>query len=316
MRIVAGVDIGGTKCAVLVGREENGCLEVLEKEKFSTGMQMPPEEVLHKATDILNRYTNYDFEGIGVSCGGPLDSRAGTVECPPNLPLWDHVPVCRLLSDHYGVPAKLQNDANACALAEWKFGAGRGAENLIFLTFGTGLGAGLILNGKLYAGSSDMAGECGHMRLSEYGPTGYGKAGSFEGFCSGSGIAQLGYTMGLAAFQRGQRPLYFDPAAPHAVTAKTVADAAGQGDETAKQVYALCGEYLGRGLSVLIDLLNPDKIILGSVFARSRDLLWPSAQQIIEKETLLLSRQCCQVVPAELEEKLGDFAALSVALYA
>ena len=78
----------------------------------------------------------------------------------------------------------------------------------------------------------------------------------------------------------------------------------------------LCGEYLGRGLSVLIDLLNPDKIILGSVFARSRDLLWPSAQQIIEKETLLLSRQCCQVVPAELEEKLGDFAALSVALYA
>lgn len=211
-------------------------------------------------------------------------------------------------------PPSCRNDANACALAEWKFGAGQGAENVIFLTFGTGLGAGLILNGRLYAGSSDMAGECGHMRLCEYGPTGYGKEGSFEGFCSGSGIAQLGYTLGLAAFQRGERPAYFDPANPRDVTAKSVADAADQGDETAIQVYALCGEYLGRGLSVLIDILNPDKIILGSIFARSRELLWPSAEKVIEKETLLLSRRCCQVVPALLGEKLGDFAAVGCSL--
>ena len=316
MKIVAGVDIGGTKCAVLVGRENNGTLEILEKEQFATGLQMPPDEVMGKVTAILDRYAGYHPEGIGISCGGPLDSRAGTVECPPNLPLWDHVPVCDMLASRYHIPAKLQNDANACALAEWKFGAGQGAENVIFLTFGTGLGAGLILNGRLYAGSSDMAGECGHMRLCEYGPTGYGKEGSFEGFCSGSGIAQLGYTLGLAAFQRGERPAYFDPANPRDVTAKSVADAADQGDETAIQVYALCGEYLGRGLSVLIDILNPDKIILGSIFARSRELLWPSAEKVIEKETLLLSRRCCQVVPALLGEKLGDFAALSVALYA
>ena len=149
MKIVAGVDIGGTKCAVLVGRENNGTLEILEKERFATGLQMPPDEVMGKVTAILDRYAGYHPEGIGISCGGPLDSRAGTVECPPNLPLWDHVPVCDMLASRYHIPAKLQNDANACALAEWKFGAGQGAENVIFLTFGTGLGAGLILNGRL-----------------------------------------------------------------------------------------------------------------------------------------------------------------------
>ena len=109
---------------------------------------------------------------------------------PPNHPGWDAVPVTEYISERLSVPAFLQNDANACTVAEWKFGAGKGTRNLIFLTFGTGLGAGLILDGRLYEDANGLAGEAGHIRLAENGPLGYGKFGSFEGFCSGGAAAE------------------------------------------------------------------------------------------------------------------------------
>ena len=137
------------------------------------------------------KYKHYNLKRIGISCGGPLDSKKGIIFSPPNLPGWDNVPITRILSDEFGVETALQNDANACALAEWLMGAERGHSNMIFLTFGTGMGAGLILNGRLYSGTNDLGGEVGHIRLAKTGPVGFGKAGSFEGFCSGGGIAQL-----------------------------------------------------------------------------------------------------------------------------
>ena len=219
------------------------------------------------------------------------------------------------IEKHFGAPAHLQNDANACAVAEWKFGAGMGCDNMVFLTFGTGLGAGLILNGKLYSGSNDNAGECGHIRLDRFGPVGYGKAGSFEGFCSGGGLAQLGYTLALEQVQQGKAPAYFHSGmSAKDVTAKSIADAARQGDETALRVYEICGEYLGKGLSILIDILNPQRIVIGSVFARSGDLMRPAMERVIARETLPLSASCCQVVPALLGEQIGDYAAIATAL--
>ena len=186
---------------------------------------------------------------------------------------------------------------------------------MVFMTFGTGLGAGLILGGKLYSGTNDNAGELGHMRLDRFGPVGYGKAGSFEGFCSGGGIAQLGFMKALEKSQRGECPLYYKKGMTQAdVTAKTVADAASAGDETAIEVYRICGEYLGKGLSIVIDLLNPEVIVIGSVFARSRNLLWESAKREIDKEAISLSADCCKVVPAELGEQIGDYAAVATAL--
>jgi glucokinase len=254
-------------------------------------------------------------DAIGISCGGPLDSRRGIILSPPNLQGWDNIEIVSQIREHYGVPVHLQNDANACAVAEWKFGAGKGCNNVVFMTFGTGLGAGLILDGKLYSGTNDNAGELGHIRLDRFGPVGFGKAGSFEGFCSGNGIGQLGYTMALEKVQQGTYPLYFKPGMSAAdVTAKTVADAADAGDETAIEVYRTCGEYLGRGLSIVIDLLNPEVIVIGSVFARSHHLLWEPAKQMIEKEALYLSRDCCRVVPAALGEQIGDYAAIATAL--
>ena len=184
MTLLAGVDIGGTKCAVGLGWAEAGTVTPLHKRRFPT--PATPEAALAQLVTDLETLVREQGEGapaaVGVSCGGPLNSTQGLILSPPNLPGWDAVDVVSPFREHFGVPAALQNDANACALAEWQWGAGRGCRSMVFLTFGTGMGAGLILDGQLYAGITDMAGEVGHVRLAEDGPLGYGKRGSFEGF--------------------------------------------------------------------------------------------------------------------------------------
>ncbi len=312
---ILGFDIGGTKCAVITAKWDGANITILQKEKCSTDFSLSPEEMIKKLIAMADSILQKKPEAVGISCGGPLDSNRGIIMSPPNLPGWDHIAVVEQIEQHYGVPVKLQNDANACAVAEWKFGAGKGCRNIVFMTFGTGLGAGLILNGTLYSGTNDNAGELGHIRLSDFGPVGFGKSGSFEGFCSGNGIAQLGYIKALEKVQQGEYPMYFKKGYTLSdVTAKTIADAAHAGDATALDVYRTCGAYLGKGLSIVIDLLNPELIVIGSVFARSKDLLWDAAKKEIEKETLQLSASCCKVVPAALGEQIGDYAAIAVAL--
>ena len=192
---VLGIDIGGTKCAVISAKWDGENVTILKKEACKTNHTLSGEEMLARLFEMADGILDRVPDAVGISCGGPLDSARGVIMSPPNLPTWDNVEVVRLAEEHFGAPARLQNDANACAVAEWKFGAGRGCNNLVFLTFGTGLGAGLILNGALYDGTNGNAGEAGHVRLADNGPVGYGKSGSFEGFCSGGGIAKLGYEM-------------------------------------------------------------------------------------------------------------------------
>src|SRR4051812_20971960 len=189
--VIAGIDIGGTKIAVGLADRDG---QLLALSRFPPRVEPGPRRILDKAVNEIGKLLNESGARVvaaGVGCGGPLDSKRGLILSPPNLPNWDHIDVITPFRDRFGVPVALQNDANASALAEWKWGAGRGTRNMIFLTFGTGMGAGLILDGRLYAGTNDMAGEVGHIRLAAEGPVGYGKAGSFEGFCSGGGIAQL-----------------------------------------------------------------------------------------------------------------------------
>lgn len=312
---VLGFDIGGTKCAVITAEVSGGDIRLLKKEKCPTDLSVSPEKMIEKLVLMADGILERDPDAIGISCGGPLDSKKGIIMSPPNLTGWDNVAIVDIIEAHYSVRPKLQNDANACALAEWRFGAGRGCENMVFLTFGTGLGAGLILGGRLYEGTNGNAGEVGHIRLAPQGPVGFGKKGSFEGFCSGGGIAQLGFSMAQDARSNGKEPLYFkDGASQKDVSAASVANAARTGDETAREVYRESGRYLGRGLSVLIDILNPERIVIGSIFARSGDLLWEDAKREIEKEALGVSAACCGVVPAALGENIGDYAAIATAL--
>lgn len=311
-----GIDIGGTKCAVIAGTEE---MEILEKISFPTETQKGPDYainfLLQSAEKITNKLGIKGLKSIGISCGGPLDSKKGLVQSPPNLPGWDNIPIVKLFNDKFNVPAYLQNDANACALAEWKFGAGKGTENMIFLTFGTGMGAGIIANGKLYSGTNDLAGEVGHIRLAEDGPEAYGKKGSFEGFCSGTGIARIARKIALEKLARGESVSFCtDKSSVDNITTKDIAEAASNGDKTALEIFEISGTHLGIGLSLLIDILNPQKIVIGSIYARCRQFLEPSCMKIIEQEALEPSRSVCMVVPAELGEQVGDFASLSVAM--
>lgn len=305
-----GIDIGGTKCAVVKG-EGNG--KILEKKAFATTNFRETFDNILKTTDEL--VENEDIVAIGISCGGPLDSQKGIIMSPPNLPGWDDVHITEILKERYGVEAYLQNDANACALAEWRFGAGRGVKNMVFLTFGTGLGAGLILNGHLYDGICGMAGEVGHMRLGTVGPVGYGKSGSFEGFCSGGGIAQLGRIKAMELLQTGKTASFCKSTDElDFITAKLIAECADNGFEDAKEVYRISGTYLGKGLSYIVDMLNPEMIVIGSIFARSAHLLVESMDKVMKEECLPSSLAVCRVVPAELGDSIGDCAALSVAV--
>ncbi len=285
MKYYIGVDIGGTKCAVVLGDTTGN---IVKKIKFPTT----------NLTETLNQIFTYTaelwtdgIEAIGISCGGPLDSKKGVILGPPNLPGWDEVPITELLTERFGVPAYLKNDADACAVAEWQFGAGRGSDNVIFLTFGTGIGAGLILNGKLYEGACGMAGEVGHVRLFKTGNTGYGKQGSYEGYCSGGGIAQYGCG-----------------------TAEELAVRAARGDAEALRMWDRIGRNLGSLLSILIDILNPDVIVIGSIYVRAGHFMKDGMMQVLEQETLAPNRNACRIMPAKLGESLGDIAALSVAI--
>lgn len=287
-----GVDIGGTKTAVCVGDRSGN---ILRKEKFATGT---PEETVQKIIELgRSLLSGQAPSAVGISCGSPQDSEKGIIQAPPNLPDWVDIPITELLSRAFGAPAFLANDANACALAEWKYGAGQGSKNMIFLTFGTGMGVGLILNGRLYEGTCGMAGEAGHMGLTPDGPEGYGKFGSFEGYCSGGGIVKLAKTMG-AEF----------------ATTKDICDAAKTGDPRAMAVIEESAVRLGQGLSILIDLLNPQVIVIGSIFARAEALFRPKMEEVIRRQALEANRRVCQIVPARLGESIGDMAAISVAV--
>jgi len=300
-----GVDIGGTKCAVVLGDERN----ILEKIRFDTKDVGATLDLIYGAIEQL-----MPAAAIGVSCGGPLDEKRGIIMSPPNLPGWDEIHITELLSSRFGIPAYLCNDANACALAEWRLGAGQGCENMIFLTFGTGLGAGLILNGRLFSGSNGNAGEAGHIRLAPRGPVGYGKAGSFEGFCSGGGIAQLAKALAEERLLSGCPVAWGEETKQiDNITTKTVAEYAKQGDADALSVFNQSAEMLGRGLAVLIDLFNPERIVIGSVYARCEELFKEGMLRVLSEEALPASLSVCRVVLATLGEQIGDLAALTVA---
>lgn len=320
MTVLAGIDIGGTTCAVSIGKINGSEIDIIDKNEFST--PSTPEEAIAKFMSNLDQLmqthlTEQSLRAIGISCGGPLDSKKGIILSPPNLPGWDNIHIVSELKNRYHIPVAIQNDANAGALAEWQWGAGQGTNNMIFLTFGTGMGAGLILNGQLYSGTNDLAGEVGHIRLEDQGPVGYGKEGSFEGFCSGGGIVRLATSKAKEALEQGVSPLYCPTVEElDDITAKKVGEAAQAGDQTANEVFSIVGHQLGRGLAILVDILNPEKIIIGSIYGRQQDILEPLVFKTLQEEALSLSLEVCEILPAGLGEKIGDYASFSVALLA
>ena len=299
MSYLLGIDIGGTKCAVISARWNGDIMEIIGRREIATDTAISASVMLERLFCLADEILEKAPDRIGISCGGPLDAKRGIILSPPNLPGWDRVPVTELAEARFRAPARLCNDANASAIAEHRFGAGRGYSNVIFLTFGTGLGAGLILDGKLYEGTNGNAGEIGHIRLAPNGPIGYGKAGSFEGFCSGGGIARMANARMHNTYTTSTAEL---------------ACAANEGDSLALEIFRNSAQMLGTGLSILIDTLNPEIIIIGSVFAKNESLFRDEMERVIEREALEEARSVCRIVPSALGNSIGDYAALACAL--
>lgn len=301
---IIGLDIGGTKCAVSEWRDGR---PLREHHRFPT---RGPAESLAEIARVIAALDPGRAPVFGIACGGPLDPARGLILSPPNLPGWDRVRVTKFFTGRFGGRAFLMNDANANALAEWRFGAGRGCRSMVYLTAGTGMGAGLVLDGRLYEGACGNAGEIGHLRLAPRGPVGFHKAGSFEGFCSGGGLAQLARF--LPAAKRPRRLAAWMARHP---TALDIARAARGGDRTAQAVFAESGRRLGEALAVIIDTLNPERIVIGSLWLRCRDLLGPEMRRVLRTEALPASLRACRIVPSKLGENLGNFGAVCVALH-
>ncbi len=299
--ILLGFDIGGTKTAAVIGTITG---EILARAETLTPAAEPFEAALHKMVmlaDQLLASEKLQPQAISAAVGGPLDIERGIIFSPPHLPTWVNAPLKDRLVEHYRLPVFIEHDGNAGALAEWYFGAGRGTQNMIYLTAGTGLGAGVILNGRIYRGSTDTAGEIGHIRIAEDGPLEYGKAGSWEGYCSGAGLVKL------AHLRQPQRW-------PENTATRDIVGLALAGDADAVVLIKEMGTWLGKGLALLVDILNPQAIVVGTLGVVLGELLLSPARAVIQQEALPVAAHACRVVPAELGDRLSSLSALIAAI--
>ncbi|HEV2763419.1 MAG TPA: ROK family protein [Pyrinomonadaceae bacterium] len=281
--VIAAVDVGGTKIAL--GLSDPGGRTTRPFRRFPTEVARGPHRIVEHALDELERMvaeSGARLAAVGVGCGGPLSRRRGLILSPANLPGWDEFPIVDLIRERLGVPVRLDNDANAAALAEHVYGAGRGAENMVYMTISTGIGGGLIVGGRLIHGLGDAAGEIGHMIVVPNGaPCGCGSRGCLETICSGTNIARRAKER-LAGGLRSS-VLLEGGGGVEGVTARAVAEAARAGDELAAEVWDETIEYLALGVGNVIAAFAPEAVVLGGgVSTAGEQLLGPLRRRIRE----------------------------------
>lgn len=292
-KYLLGVDIGVLKISVSIGDFSGN---IIDNNVFKTPLTY--EAVKSRVFYLIEEYLKiYSVEAIGIACSGLIDSENGIIISPTNIPWLSNAPICKDFNDKFHLPTFLENDANACAIAEWKWGNGKNYNNIIFVMFGSGIGAGLILDGRLYRGCNGLSGEIGHIRLNDEGPYCYKKHGSFESFCSGVGIAKM-----------------YSQKYTNKITAREISNRAKKGDEKALDIIFESATYLGKGLAFLVDILNPDCIIIGNIYTRSQELFKDRVLQMIKREALEESYKNFILLPSALQESLGDKSAIGVAI--
>jgi glucokinase len=275
---------------------------------LSTGCGPPPPIGSTPSTDAGTGLRQTPI-ACGIACGGPLNSLEGMILSPPNLPGWDFVPIVKHVTEELKIPAVLENDANAGALAEWRWGLGQRIDDLVYLTCGIGQGAGIVLDGRLHRGRQDLAGEIGHVRLLSLGPVGYHKAGSVEGLTSTRGLGELA----RLRLQEHHQASILDKATLHAIDGSAVADAALAGDHFATSVVKESACYLGRTCAILIDLLNPQRISLGGLALHLGRIYVDEVRRCAREEALSGAFDACDIDAAALGASSKDLAALAVA---
>ena len=311
-----GIDLGGTKIVTALVDTEG---RIIFRDYRETEAARGPAAVMARMIDAASRVMNgggvaaAQISAVGVAAPGPIDARSGIVTTPPNLPGWKDMPLRQLIQDELGLPTALENDANAAALAEHRFGAGRGTKHMIYVTASTGIGGGFILNGELYNGATGGAGEIGHMTILPQGPhCGCGNRGCLEALASGRAIARearervkCGVPTLIADLAEGDL---------ERISAKLVAQAAAQGDMEAQEILDEAMTYLGVGMANLVNLFNPELIVIGGGLTKMGARLFDPVRRIIDRRAFRTAAQVVKIVPAQLGDDVGVLGAAAVAM--
>ncbi len=304
---VVAVDLGGTW--VRAGRvgsdgQVRGSLRVATPQ---AGPQAVVEAIAGVVCELLEGGRP---ERLGVAVPGPLSVRDGVVFQPPNLHGWGEVPLRAMLVERLGCPVVLENDANAAALGEWWKGAGQGSRHMVYVTVSTGVGGGLILDGTLYRGASDVAGEIGHVMVDPAGPVcPCGRVGHLEGISAGPAIVRWvegRLQEGEPSTLRGQQPL----------TAERVAAAAQNGDRLALEAFQRAGRYLGWAVGGLLNLLNPEVVVVGGGVARAGAVLFEPMLEAARATAFPRAWEAARVDRAVLDDQAGLVGVAYLALRA
>jgi glucokinase len=301
-----GIDIGGTNVKIAIV-DNNG--KIAFSESASTRAEMGYEFTIKNIINLIkesltkSEVSIEQVGGIGAGCPGQIDSVNGIVRALPNIPGWVNVPLAEILMKEFDKPVKIDNDVRVATLGEYKFGAGKGYQNLICITVGTGIGSGIIADGKLIRGASLSAGELGHVIVQENSTEicGCGNLGCVEAIASGPAIVKQAelYLM------TGKSTKFKEIAAGCSITPEIVAEAALQGDGVAKRIFERTGYWIGIALSSVVNLLNPEVIIVGGGVAQAGDLLLDPIRETISKRALAISAQTVQIIPAQLGNSAG-----------
>ncbi len=301
-----GIDVGGTNVKIaLVDTKGKIVYSNSVPTRAEMGYEYTVNNIKQAIYDLLKetKLTTKDIEGIGFGFPGQVDYKAGIVRNAPNIPGWVEVPIAKLIEDEFKVPTRVDNDVRCAALGELKYGAGKGCENLICITVGTGIGSGLILNGKLVRGASNAAGEIGHIKLQmNDGPIcGCGDTGCLEAFASGPSIV----AMAEEYIKGGKSTKFREMASGGQITPYIVCEAAKAGDPVAQRIFTITGEYIGIGLASVVNLLNPERIIIGGGVADAGDLLLAPLTETLKKRAMKIAGSAVEVVPAQLGNTAG-----------
>jgi glucokinase len=314
-RLAAGIDLGGTKIYALVATAKG---EVLGEDRCATqAAEGGPEAVVARIDASVRRalaqagLTTNDIVGAGISSPGPCEPASGIVTDAPNLPGFHNVPLARLVGDALGVATVLENDANAAAYGEFRLGAGQGCRHLIYVTLGTGIGGGIIIDGKVYWGASGAAGEVGHLVVDEDGPVcNCGGRGCVEALASGPAIAREA----RAAVKAGRSPLLAELAGEGPMTAEIVHEAALRGDGAAREVIERAGHYLGLGLVGLLNCFNPEALILGGGLTNLGNFYLGPAIRTAREGAFEQVVADAQITLAKLGERAGALGVAAIML--
>lgn len=313
--LVAGVDLGGTKILTVLA-DRSG--RVLARVKVPTGARRGRDPVIDTIVDSVQevvRQSGAPFSAVravGVGAPGPLDQDRGVVFLAPNLG-WRDVPLGAILGERLGMPVWLENDANLAALGEHSYGAGRGESHMVYITVSTGVGGGIILDGRVYRGAGGGAGEIGHMTVAPGGPVcNCGNDGCLEAVASGTAIARR--ARALVDDGRGAGILAAAGGDPDRVSARAVAGAAAAGDAEALVIMRDAGRYLGLAVAGVINLLNPSAVVLGGGVMQSGAVLWDAMLEEVRRRALDSSLAAVRVTRGSLGGDAGALGAVALAL--